>query len=95
MASTQPIPGTPTGLLAGEIDELTDAATRANTAAGRSGGAPYVPPRKPFKFGRWFRATGWRHVVGIVMVLFALLLLDHWLQPLLAAAPVLEFAPAG
>ena len=72
MASTQPIPGTPTGLLAGEIDELTDAATRAHAAAGGSGGTPYVPPRKPFKFGRWFRATGWRHVVGIVMVAFAL-----------------------
>jgi len=31
-----------------------------------------VPVKRPFKFGRWFRATGWRHIVGIVMVLFAL-----------------------
>ena len=40
----------------------------------RAGGRrhPYVPPRKPFNFGRWFRATGWRHIVGIVMVVFAL-----------------------
>jgi arabinogalactan oligomer / maltooligosaccharide transport system permease protein len=28
--------------------------------------------KRPFNFGRWFRATGWRHVVGVVMVLFAL-----------------------
>ena len=33
MASTQPIPGTPTGLLAGEIDEVTDASTRAHATA--------------------------------------------------------------
>ena len=44
----------------------------ADADAGGPGGTPYVPPRKPFKFGRWFRATGWRHVVGIVMVAFAL-----------------------
>ena len=64
MASTQPIPGTPTGLLAGEIDEVTDVATRAQAAAG----GRRTPTSPPFKFGRWFRATGWRHVVGIVMV---------------------------
>ena len=41
---------------------------------GRSaaGGAVAAPAPAPFKFGRWFRATGWRHVVGIVMVAFAL-----------------------
>jgi len=27
--------------------------------------------RRRFSFGRWFRATGWRHVVGVVVVLFA------------------------
>lgn len=31
-----------------------------------------VPVKRPFKFGRWFRATGWRHIVGIVMIVFAL-----------------------
>ena len=31
-----------------------------------------IPVKRPFNLGRWFRATGWRHVVGIVMVLFAL-----------------------
>jgi arabinogalactan oligomer/maltooligosaccharide transport system permease protein len=29
-------------------------------------------PRRPFNFGRWFKATGWRHLVGIVVVAFAL-----------------------
>ena len=32
-----------------------------------------VQAKRPFNFGRWFRATGWRHVVGVVMVAFALL----------------------
>ena len=26
-------------------------------------------PRRPF--GRWFRETGWRHIIGIVMLVFA------------------------
>jgi arabinogalactan oligomer / maltooligosaccharide transport system permease protein len=29
-------------------------------------------PRRPFSFGRWFKATGWRHIVGLVMVAFSL-----------------------
>ncbi|UOE43824.1 sugar ABC transporter permease [Agromyces larvae] len=28
--------------------------------------------RRPFRFDRWFRATGWRHIVGVVMVVFSL-----------------------
>ena len=28
--------------------------------------------KRPFNFGRWFAATGWRHIVGIVMVIFSL-----------------------
>ena len=32
-----------------------------------------VRAKRPFNFGRWFRATGWRHIVGVVMVAFALL----------------------
>ncbi|QAY72251.1 sugar ABC transporter permease [Agromyces protaetiae] len=28
-------------------------------------------PKRPFNFSRWFRATGWRHIVGLVMVVFA------------------------
>lgn len=30
-----------------------------------------APTRRPFKFGRWFSETGWRHLVGVVMILFA------------------------
>lgn len=29
------------------------------------------PSRRPFSFGRWFRDTGWRHIVGAVMVIFS------------------------
>jgi arabinogalactan oligomer / maltooligosaccharide transport system permease protein len=28
--------------------------------------------RRPFRLGRWFAATGWRHLVGVVMSVFAL-----------------------
>ncbi|WP_157155132.1 sugar ABC transporter permease [Diaminobutyricimonas sp. LJ205] len=28
--------------------------------------------RRPFNFGRWFRTTGWRHVVGVIVVIFSL-----------------------
>jgi ABC-type maltose transport systems, permease component len=27
--------------------------------------------RRPFSFGRWFRDTGWRHLVGVVLAVFA------------------------
>ncbi len=45
-----------------------DTSTRAVTA-GPNGMAHLE--RRPFKFGRWFRATGWRHVVGAVMIVFS------------------------
>jgi arabinogalactan oligomer/maltooligosaccharide transport system permease protein len=35
---------------------------------------PAVRPaytRRPFRFGRWFRDTGWRHLIGVVMAVFA------------------------
>ena len=48
----------------------------SSLASTRAGGAiaeaQRRPPKRPFKFGRWFRATGWRHIVGIVMLVFAL-----------------------
>ncbi len=69
MAADKPVPGTQTGLVAGEIEEMTDAATRGRSSTG--GPAPVIPKR-PFKFDRWFRETGWRHIVGVVMVVFAL-----------------------
>ena len=27
--------------------------------------------KRPFSFGRWFRTTGWRHIVGAIMVVFS------------------------
>jgi arabinogalactan oligomer/maltooligosaccharide transport system permease protein len=27
--------------------------------------------KRPFSFGRWFRTTGWRHIVGAIMVIFS------------------------
>ncbi|MCI2957320.1 sugar ABC transporter permease [Agromyces atrinae] len=62
MSTPNVVPGTDTGLLAAELLEEE----RVKNAT------PYVPPRKPFNFGRWIRATGWRHIVGIVMVVFSL-----------------------
>jgi arabinogalactan oligomer / maltooligosaccharide transport system permease protein len=29
--------------------------------------------RRPFRLGRWFASTGWRHIVGIVMVAYSVL----------------------
>src|SRR5690554_7000263 len=26
---------------------------------------------RPFSFGRWFRTTGWRHLIGVIMVVFS------------------------
>ncbi|WP_167137145.1 sugar ABC transporter permease [Diaminobutyricimonas sp. TR449] len=31
-----------------------------------------APTRRSFNFGRWFRTTGWRHVVGVIVVIFSL-----------------------
>jgi len=75
MAAQQPVPGTQTGLVIGEAEEFADASTRASISIardGRGGGAGRELPRKPFNLRRWFAATGWRHVVGIVMVVFSL-----------------------
>ncbi|MHB1172219.1 MAG: sugar ABC transporter permease [Lacisediminihabitans sp.] len=33
--------------------------------------ARVVPAKRPFRFGRWFRDTGWRHLIGVVMAIFA------------------------
>lgn len=49
-------------------------ASGLDAAAERRGRAPVSPAgsARPFRFDRWFRATGWRHVVGIVMIAFSL-----------------------
>ncbi|AWB88318.1 sugar ABC transporter permease [Salinibacterium hongtaonis] len=31
-----------------------------------------VPTKRTFSFGRWFHATGWRHLVGLVLIVFSL-----------------------
>ena len=33
--------------------------------------ADFTPVKRPFAIKRWFAATGWRHLVGIVMVVFS------------------------
>ena len=30
-----------------------------------------IPLQRPFNFKRWFGRTGWRHAIGIVMVVFS------------------------
>jgi arabinogalactan oligomer/maltooligosaccharide transport system permease protein len=47
-------------------------ASGLDLAAERAAHPRGVPIKRPFSFGRWFRATGWRHIVGIVMIAFAL-----------------------
>ena len=36
-----------------------------------SGARILTPPKRRFSLVRWFKATGWRHLVGIVVVVFA------------------------
>ncbi|MFC9561611.1 sugar ABC transporter permease [Agromyces sp. NPDC056965] len=75
MAAQQPVPGTQTGLVIGEAEEFADASTRASISIARDGGdggAGREIARRPFNLRRWFAATGWRHVVGVVMVVFSL-----------------------
>jgi len=69
MSDQTPVPGTQQGLLVGEV--------REERGAARAGGDPglertTVPAKRPFRFGKWFKATGWRHLVGLVVVAFAL-----------------------
>lgn len=47
-----------------------EAALAASGAVAVSGkGAKVALPRRPF--GKWFRQTGWRHIIGIAMLVFA------------------------
>ncbi|MGI9824278.1 sugar ABC transporter permease [Agromyces sp. Marseille-Q5079] len=65
----KPVPGTQAGLVVGELEEFDDS-TRAHTTL--AAGPVRDLPKRPFNFRRWFAATGWRHIVGIVMVAFSL-----------------------
>lgn len=67
MAEPRPVPGTESGLLLGETEVIPGPKGAEPVDHG-----PTAQPKRPFSFGRWFRATGWRHLVGIVMVAFAL-----------------------
>jgi arabinogalactan oligomer / maltooligosaccharide transport system permease protein len=67
MTDQQAIPGTQAGLALGETLVVPGPKTADPVDDGRQAG-----PRRPFSFGRWFKATGWRHVVGLAMVAFAL-----------------------
>ncbi len=42
------------------------------TIGGLAGDLSYHAPARRRSFGKWFRETGWRHLVGIVMVVFSL-----------------------
>lgn len=66
MADQQAVPGTQAGLL-GETLVVPGPKGAEPVDHGRP-----VAPKRPFSFGRWFKATGWRHLVGIVVVAFAL-----------------------
>ncbi|WP_295791343.1 sugar ABC transporter permease [uncultured Microbacterium sp.] len=46
----------------------TDTLTTTRPTARRGNGIPR-PPRRPF--GTWFRQTGWRHLIGIAMLIFS------------------------
>ena len=43
----------------------------------------------------FFAMRTFKYSIVYLMTLFAFLLVDHWLQPLLAPLPLAEFAPAG
>ena len=43
----------------------------------------------------FFAMRTFKYSIVYLMALFAFLLVDHWLQPLLAPLPLVEFAPAG
>lgn len=50
-------------------DVARSLAEDAQVARSDDGARPGRAPRRPF--GAWFRQTGWRHLVGIVMIVFA------------------------
>ena len=47
-------------------------AEQFESAVGGMAPAPYVPPVRRRSFGKWFADTGWRHVVAIMVSVFAI-----------------------
>lgn len=48
--------------------------------------ATEIPRRRPVSVGRWFRDTGWRHIVALVLVVFALFPLAYVLSASLSSS---------
>src|SRR3954451_6882823 len=46
-------------------------AEQSKTAAGGLGSQGYEPPVRRRSFGRWFGSTGWRHLIAIIVSIFA------------------------
>ncbi|MGN7861712.1 sugar ABC transporter permease [Microbacterium sp. 22303] len=51
------------------MTDIAKTSAPASTATAALLAAPARHPRRPF--GRWFRETGWRHIIGVVMLVFA------------------------
>ena len=52
---------------------VTDATPAAETTTGRgSRGRPKPPRTNKMGFSRWFAEIGWRHLIGVLAVLWAL-----------------------
>ncbi|WP_233279349.1 sugar ABC transporter permease [Microterricola pindariensis] len=52
-----------------DSDDMSTRAITSGPGAGLTGYGTYE--KRPFNVGRWFRATGWRHLVGVVMIVFS------------------------
>jgi arabinogalactan oligomer/maltooligosaccharide transport system permease protein len=50
---------------------IQEACRRSARRRVRQPGIAGVRARRPRRPGRWFRETGWRHLVGIVMLVFS------------------------
>src|SRR6185437_4619352 len=72
-------------LARGEVDARSVALTGTEVtspAFTETRGSRAAEPRRPFP--RWFRETGWRHIIGIVMLVFAAFPLVYVLSASLA-----------
>ena len=48
-----------------------DTAEEVETAAVGLGSQKYQPPARRRSFGRWFGSTGWRHLIAVIVSIFA------------------------
>jgi arabinogalactan oligomer / maltooligosaccharide transport system permease protein len=61
------------------------ATTSATEPLGRVAGSTVAPQRRKKSLGRWFRDVGWRHLVGVIALVFALFPIVFVLSASLAA----------